>query len=90
MKLDLEPMPAGLAAATGHAPAVSTESGQHSTSSHDNRCPYCARPSDDGHHYALLINGDWYWGCGDGDPVAGADFSIRIGHRIRDGEIRCP
>jgi len=57
--------------------------------SHDNRCQYCGHPSDDGHHYVVLVRGDWYWGCGDG-PHDGIDMSIRIGHRVPEGEIRCP
>ena len=57
--------------------------------SHDNCCQYCGFPSNDGHHYVVLVRGDWYWGCGDG-PRDGIDLSIRIGHRVPPGEILCP
>lgn len=59
------------------------------SSSHDNQCQYCGHPSNDGHHYVVLVRGAWYWGCGDG-PRDGIDMSIRIGHRVPEGEIRCP
>lgn len=56
--------------------------------SHDNRCQYCEHQSDDGHHYALLIRGDWYWGCADVPNVEGADGTVRIGHRVGPQDIR--
>lgn len=58
--------------------------------SHDNRCEQCARPSDDGHHYAIQIRGEWYWGCATVDVVDGIELetSVRIGNRVPYDDIR--